>query len=302
MMKVFLLTVQVLLVLIFFQIGEVAMGSKADVEHEQIPPDEFKRMENDHEAVIKTAFLELTSTSENKRRLAAIKLRHLSLRDAGIRYSVSEKEIHTLIKQIEIEKNLAAQVAEVSTLSEVYHHASGTSEKSTIADTLKKIGVGKYAREVILEAHYQNHFLEKTVEPKDYIVFEKMGLKNSDFVTVDTLFGHTVYDFTRLNTAALKEKSDAITKALGPVLVPKTEAIILLEALDVANQIGNHGSPLFSEIANLTEHEFWRVRKLSFEILFRAKKLELLSVERKKKLNSDPIPEVQVKVQSFGLE
>ena len=59
---------------------------------------------------------------------------------------------------------------------------------------------------------------------------------------------------------------------------------------------------LFSEIANLTGHEFWRIRKISLEILFRAKKLELIKVERKTKLNSDPIPEVLEKVRSFGLK
>ena len=302
MKNVFLFSVQVSLCLNFFLISEVAMSSNDDQEHEQLSPDVIENIKIQHIASIKTAIIELTNTNENKRRLAGIRLRHLSLRSEGISYSVSKTEVSTIVKQIESEKHLAARVAEVSALSEVYHHSLENSDKSAIADILKRLSANENDIEITLEAQYQIHLIAKTNEPKDYSVFEKIGLKKSEFVAADTHFGHAVFDFTRLKADALIEKSEVVTKALANILSLKTDSIILLEALDISNQIGNHASTLFSEIANLTGHEFWRIRKISLEILFRAKKLELIKVERKTKLNSDPIPEVLEKVRSFGLK
>ena len=53
------------------------MSSKENVEHEQIPPEEMERINNNFRSEIKNAFVMLTSPKENVRRLGAITLRRL---------------------------------------------------------------------------------------------------------------------------------------------------------------------------------------------------------------------------------
>ncbi len=278
------------------------MGAKDEAEHEQIPPDELDRITTAHYATIKSAFSKLSSSSLEDRRLAAVRLRTLSQRDVGISYSVSKEQVAVLLKQIESEKNLSAQVSEVSALSSVSHHASEVSDKQAIAQLLKKLKSPPFSQEVMFEAKYQEHLSQKSDEPKDFTVFEKMGLKKQDYVKEDALFGHTVYDFTRLDRDSLIEKSAVIEAALKKILLPKTDVVVLLEALQIAAFLEDRAPTILPEVAKLAEHGFWRVRSQSFEILFRTKQLNLLNAETKKKLTSDSIAELKEKVLEFGMK
>ncbi len=278
------------------------MGSKDEAEHEQIPPDELDRIRTEHYTAINSAFSKLSSSSPEDRRLAAVRLRRLSERDVGISYSVSKEQVTALLKQIESEKNLSEQVAEVSALSSVSNHAAEASDRQSIAKLLKKLKSAPYSQEVIFEAQYQEQLSLKSDEPKDFTVFEKMGLKKQDYVKDDTLFGHAVYDFTRLDRDSLIEKSAVIEVALKKILSLKTDVVVLLEAMQITAVLGDNASSVFPEVTKLAEHGFWRVRGESFEILFRAKQLNLLSVETKRKLTSDPIAELKEKVHQFGMK
>ena len=276
--------------------SEVTVSSKENVEHEQIPPQELERIEKGFRTSINNAFSKLTSSKENERRLAGITLRRLHLKNEDMNYLVSEAEVQILTKQIESEKKLAAQVAEVSALSEVSHFLENKSLEPLVSDLLKKLQTDKYDREVILEAQYQTHLLKNSDEAKDYVVFEKMGLKKSDFVKTNTIFGHAVWDFAELDYNALTAKRDVVTAALKKLLVQKTDIVVLLEALDVVSTIKSSATLVLPEVTKLADHEFWRIRSLSVEILFQAGQLSLITADTKKKLMSDRITEVQDKV------
>ena len=256
----------------------------------------MERIEKGFRTSINNAFSKLTSSKENERRLAGITLRRLHLKNEDMNYLVSEAEVQILTKQIESEKKLAAQVAEVSALSEVSHFLENKSLEPLVSDLLKKLQTDKYDREVILEAQYQTHLLKNSDEAKDYVVFEKMGLKKSDFVKTNTIFGHAVWDFAELDYNALTAKRDVVTAALKKLLVQKTDIVVLLEALDVVSTIKSSATLVLPEVTKLADHEFWRIRSLSVEILFQAGQLSLITADTKKKLMSDRITEVQDKV------
>lgn len=261
-------------------------------ENEQIPPEELDQMQIELSSNASKAFSQLTSSSAEERRLAAIKLRRLSDRGAGLSYSVSKEEADTLLKQIEKESSIASQVAEISALNEVNRYASDSKSKKEISDLLKKLISSSKNLEVTSESQYTLHLIENGTEANGYVAFKEMGLKKEDFITNDMMFAHAVYEFTYLNSDSLVSQSDTVVPALKKLLSTSKNPVHLVEGLHIASLLGSKAEPIYSTVLKLVEYPFWRVRKESIHFLHYNSETKLLSAEAKKKIKDDIIPEV----------
>lgn len=276
-------------------------GVAVSKEDKQISPEALLRRQKNLDDSAGKAFSKLTSPSAEDRRLAAIQLRKLSDRRAGLKHRVSKAQVETLLKQIKNESSLAAQVAEISALVEVSNNAFEPNSKSSVIEFLKKMMSTDHDKEVVSESKYALHLIENGTEIESYIIFKEMGLKKEDFIKTDTMFAHEVFDYTTLKADALISKNEIIVPALKKILSTANNPVLLLEGLHIASLLGAKAEPIYSIIANLAEFPYWRVRKESINFLQLNSETNLLSDNVKKKLLNDTIPEISEHMKLLGI-